>query len=160
MGLNGCVPCPSFIRSHCIHWSETECVKRNHEWMCLLLIQSAFIRPFGFFHSVPTSCCNSIQSHSISIKWNESGLIEGSPVTLRSLIIQFHSVFAERYEMDWFIELRFTSLAVRYFITLLLHFHSVAFTSLILRFVNSTFIPLTANPALSFTYSSFNHVLL
>ena len=24
---------PSFIRSHCIHWSETECVKRNHEWI-------------------------------------------------------------------------------------------------------------------------------
>ena len=74
-----------------------------------------------------TSCCNSIQSHSISIKWNESGLIEGSPVTLRSLIIQFHSVFAERYEMDWFIELRFT----------LLRFGLFAFTARVVPFAEA-----------------------
>ena len=82
-------------------------------------------------------------------------------VTLRSLIIQFHSVFAERYEMDWFIELRFTlrftksfrshslsSIPLHYIEFMLLHLlrllHSVIH-SRSLQSLHSSFTPLCAH---------------
>lgn len=64
---------PSFIRSHCIHWSETECVKRNHEWISLSWPKAGVITLVAL---VP--CCALHYIHWISFSYIAVSLAEAS----------------------------------------------------------------------------------
>ena len=115
----------------------------------------SFLQFITQFHSIPLH-------ELIEMRMNEAIHCAGRLNSFHSRPLRpfIHSSFSISSHVPCFIHSSFHEELMLKIHPLLLHFHSVAFTSLILRFVNSTFIPLTANPALSFTYSSFNHVLL